>query len=60
MEQLEQLMTSKEVAKVLRVTKKTLYRWRCSGRLEGVKVGRQYLYKPDDVKRIAEGGTAAQ
>lgn len=37
-------LTSKEVAKLLRVSRETVQQYTREGRLVGAKIGRQYLY----------------
>lgn len=39
-------------ADYLHVSKKTLQRWRDSGRLEGHRAGRRWLYRPEDVRGL--------
>lgn len=45
-------VTASEVAKMLNVDKSTLWRWRKSGRLKGVKVGKEITYKESDVLKL--------
>lgn len=47
-------MTNEEVAALYRVTVKTVYRWRMAGRLKGVRAGRRWLYRAEDVAKLAE------
>lgn len=49
--ELKKLLSRKEAAAVLGVSKSTLDCWACSGRyaLPVVKVGRRSMYSPDDL-----------
>jgi len=47
-----ELMTTAEVAVVLRCTPRTLWNWRTQGRLTPVRVGRRWLYRRQDVRRL--------
>jgi len=49
-------LTATEVAQRLNVDPSTLYRWRKSGRLTGSRVGREYVYREQDVNRLFKGG----
>jgi excisionase family DNA binding protein len=46
---LGELRTGEEVSAALRVHRGTLRRWRREGRIIGIRVGRQWLYRPEDV-----------
>ncbi|HEX4607537.1 MAG TPA: helix-turn-helix domain-containing protein [Urbifossiella sp.] len=46
----ERLYTPDEVAELLSVSLRSVRRWTRTGRLKGVKVGRFFRYRPDDVK----------
>lgn len=45
-------VTTSEVVKRLHVDKSTLWRWRKSGRLKGVKVGKEVSYKESDILKL--------
>lgn len=46
-----QVLTSKEVQKLLRISKQTLHRWSNSGKL-GTRVGRRWKYTEDEVAKL--------
>lgn len=47
--------TAKEVAELMKVTRKTVYLWYESGRLPGVKVGTKILrFSEADVNKLQE------
>lgn len=49
-------LTASEVAVRLRVNPSTLYRWRKNGKLKGVKIGQEFLYRETDVDQMLRGG----
>ncbi len=49
------LLTAKEVAKLLRLSRKTVYKLARSGDLPGVKVGAQWRFSSKAVKRWGNG-----
>lgn len=53
------LMTSKEVARRLRCKPATVQRYARSGALRGRKVGRAYLFSPQDVEAFLAKGASA-
>lgn len=57
-EEESRMMTTSEVARRLNVDPSTLYRWRKTGRLIGARVGKEYLYREQDVNRQLKGGRA--
>ena len=50
------MITSSEVCRRLGIDPSTLWRWRKTGRLKGVRVGREYLYKEADISQMIAGG----
>lgn len=49
------LMTTAEVAEAFRCTPRTLWNWRRDGRLRAAKVGRQWLYRRQDIETLCRG-----
>ena len=49
----DQLLTIGEVAKLLQVSKMTLYRWDQSGVLKKVEIGGKRRYRKSDIDRLA-------
>jgi len=47
-----ELMTTAEVAVVLRCTPRTLWNWRAEGRLTPVRVGRRWLHRRQHLRRL--------
>lgn len=52
-------MTGGDVCDLCHVHPNTVHRWRKAGKLEGVKIGRGYLYKTADVMALVRGGVGA-
>ncbi len=54
---IEQLMTTRDVAERLRISEETLSTWRCTGAqaLPYVRVGRLVRYRPSEVNAYLEG-----
>lgn len=52
----EQLMTLEQVAELLQVSTKTILRLIDQGELTGVKVGRAWRFRTDDVKAYIDKG----
>ena len=50
----EPLLTVTEAAAQLRVSRRTLLRWLQTGRLPGVKIGRDWRIDPDDLVQIIQ------
>lgn len=46
-----QFLTSVEVQDILRISKKTLFNWRKSRRIEFVQRGRLYLFRRDSIEK---------
>ena len=51
----DEYMTTKEVCKLLNVTKPTLWRWAQIKYLVPVKVGRKNFYKASDIEALRKG-----
>jgi excisionase family DNA binding protein len=50
--------TAEEVAEELQVTLRTVYGWLRSGRLRGVRAGRGWRIRPEDVERCLASGAS--
>jgi excisionase family DNA binding protein len=50
--------TPEEVAGDLQVTRRTVYEWLRSGRLRGVRAGRGWRIRPEDVEVFLEAGAS--
>lgn len=48
------LMTVDEVARYLKVEESTIYTWAKKGKLPGIKVGRFWRFKKDDINKWLE------
>ena len=48
------MLTTAEFCKRLRVTRRTVYRWRQEGRLNGVKVAGRLYFTEEEADRMAE------
>jgi len=46
--------TCKEIAKMFRVSLRTVYNWIYSGRLPAIKIGRDYRITDDDIKQFED------
>jgi excisionase family DNA binding protein len=46
------LLTEAEAARVLRISRMTLYRMRKDGRINAVRIGRRILYRRTDLLRL--------
>lgn len=55
----ERLLTSKEACDYLQVSRSTLHKLLKTGKLKGVKVGRQWRFSSDDVRRFLDEQRAA-
>lgn len=53
---LEPLLTTAEVAKILRCSDKTIWRLIASGKLKAVKTGRCYRFRRHDVSEFVQRG----
>ncbi len=49
-----ELMTAEELARALRVSRSTVYRWAWEGVLPMVRLGRTVRFRRDDVLRLLE------
>lgn len=49
------LLTEEEAARVLRISRMTLYRMRRDGRIKSVRIGRRVLYRKADLLRLLAG-----
>ena len=47
-----ELLEVKDVCELYHVEKKTVYRWITSGKLEGKKAGRKWLFTPEAVEAV--------
>ena len=52
----DRLLTPDDVAQLLSVSLRSVRRWSRDGRLRGVKVGRFFRYRLDDVQRVMFAG----
>lgn len=52
----EPLLTADDVARLLAVSLRSVRRWTREGRLRGVKVGRKFRFRADDVKQAMYAG----
>lgn len=50
------LLKAKEASEILRVPLSTLYRLTKQGRIKGIKIGRQWRYKREDIMRYFNAG----
>ncbi len=50
----EQLLTPPQVAERLQVTERTVYQWLRDGRLVGLKLGRLWRIRPEDLEAFLE------
>ena len=51
----DDFLTVTEVAKRLRVTTTTIYRWMEEGRLPAIQIAKRYRIRASDVERMLEG-----
>lgn len=54
----DDLLTTEEVADLLRVSRQTLWRWRKDGTLPARKVGALVRYRRSDVDALLDGDAA--
>jgi excisionase family DNA binding protein len=50
-----ELLSMEEAIERLKTTRPTFYRWLRSGRIKGMKVGRQWRFYPEDIERFLNG-----
>lgn len=48
----QKLLTTQEVADLLRISRSTIWRWCVSGKLEAVKVGRNWRIPREEIERM--------
>ncbi|MGC9455215.1 MAG: ATPase, T2SS/T4P/T4SS family [Phycisphaerae bacterium] len=53
--QREDLLTMEEAVEQLKTSRPTLYRWVRQGKIKGIKVGRQWRFRPEDIERFMRG-----
>ena len=51
------LLTSNDICELFGVCKDTVRRWSRAGKLQGVMVGRGYVYAAEEVARFSREGT---
>lgn len=49
------LMTVKQVAAYLNMNEKTIYEWALKGRIPGIKMGRTWRFRREDLEEWLEG-----
>ncbi len=49
------LLTMEQTIERLKTTRATFYRWLRAGKIKGLKVGRQWRFRPEDVERFLHG-----
>jgi len=57
----DRYLTTDEAAELLRVSRRTLYKWRHAGKVHGRSVGKRVLYDPEELREAmheANGTTA--
>ncbi len=52
--------TCEEIAKMFRVSLRTVYNWIYSGRLPAIKIGRDYRITDDDITQFETNGRKAK
>lgn len=57
---MDKLYTVDDVAGMLRVSPRTVYRYLRCGELGGSRIGGVWRFREDDVRRFVEGGRAAR
>ena len=50
-----ELLTMAQAIDLLKTTRPTFYRWLRAGKIKGMKVGRQWRFRPEDVQRFMAG-----
>ncbi len=51
----EELIDMQTALKMLKTSRPTFYRWLRSGKIKGMKIGRQWRFYPQDIKRFLAG-----
>jgi len=54
---MQEMLTPEEVARKLKVSRRTIYLWLRQGRLKGVKVGDLWRIPESALREFIEGGT---
>ena len=52
----KRLLRPEEVAELLQVSRRTVVRWLKEGCLKGVRVGRLWRVRPEDLEKFLHGG----
>ena len=52
----EKIYKACEIANILRVNHVTILRWLQSGKVKGFKIGRKWLIKESELKKVMDGG----
>ena len=50
-------LTSEEAAKLLKISRRTLYQWRKAGALRYSQIGRKVFFKNEDVQKLIDRNT---
>lgn len=53
----DKLLTPEQIAERLQVVERTVYRWLNEGRLEGVKLGRLWRVREDDLEAFLQAAS---
>lgn len=53
----DKVLTPEQVAERLQVVPKTIYRWLNDGRLEGIKLGRLWRVREDDLEAFLQAAS---
>lgn len=48
----EKMLSTEEVANTFNKSKATIYRWIRERKINAIKIGRDYLFEPEEIKRI--------
>jgi excisionase family DNA binding protein len=51
----DDLLTMAQAIEKLKTTRPTFYRWLRAGKIKGMKVGRQWRFRPEDIQRFMTG-----
>lgn len=51
----DDLLTMAQAIEKLKTTRPTFYRWLRAGKIKGMKVGRQWRFRPEDIQRFLHG-----
>jgi excisionase family DNA binding protein len=47
-----EFLTAEETCEILKISRRTLYRWLDAGEIDGRKLGGQWRFHPDEVARL--------